>query len=78
MLLNGQFGATLGKFAIGARIVNMDGSPIGFTKAILRWLAMVVSNMTLGIGYLMLAFRSDKRALHDLIAGTRVIFRRQQ
>jgi len=32
--------------------------------------------LTLGIGYLMVAFREDKRALHDLIVGTRVIYKR--
>lgn len=78
VLLNGQFGATLGKFAVGARIVNTDGSPIGFGKALLRWLAMIVTNITLGIGFLIVAFRRDKRALHDLIAGTKVVSRHSQ
>lgn len=76
VFLNGQFGATLGKLAIGARIVNLDGSAIGFGKALLRWLGTIGSQITLGIGYLMVAFRSDKRALHDLLAGTKVIYRR--
>jgi len=31
-----------------------------------------VSSATLGLGYVMAALRHDKRALHDLIAGTRV------
>ena len=75
VFMNGQFGATLGKLAIGARIVNVDGSAIGFGKALLRWLAMIVTNITLGIGFLIVAFRSDKRALHDFIAQTKVISR---
>ena len=73
VLLNGWFGATVGKLALGARIVNVDGSPIGLGKALLRWLATIASNLTFGIGYLMVAFRQDKRALHDLIAATRVV-----
>jgi hypothetical protein len=32
-VLTGQFGATLGKPAIGARIVTVDGTPIGFGRA---------------------------------------------
>jgi uncharacterized RDD family membrane protein YckC len=76
VLLNGQFGATLGKLAIGARIVNIDGSAISFGKALLRWLAMIPSNLTLGIGYVLVAVRPDKRALHDLLAKTKVIYRR--
>ena len=74
--MNGQFGATLGKMAIGAQIVNLDGSRIGFGKAFLRWLASIVSGLTLGIGYLLVAFRDDRRALHDLLVGTQVIYRR--
>lgn len=74
--LNGQFGATVGKMAIGAQIVNLDGSRIGFGKAFLRWLATLVTQLTFGIGYLMVAFRGDKRALHDLLARTQVVSRR--
>ena len=74
--LNGHFGATLGKMVIGAKIVRADGSRIGFGIAFLRMLATMISSLTLGIGYLMVAFREDKRALHDLIVGTRVIYKR--
>ncbi|MEO7677838.1 MAG: RDD family protein, partial [Verrucomicrobiota bacterium] len=74
--MNGSIGATLGKMVIGARIVNADGSKIGFFRAFLRMLASIVSSLTLGIGYLIVAFRDDKRALHDLIAGTRVVYKR--
>lgn len=74
--MTGQFGATLGKMVIGAKIVRVDGSKIGFGIAFLRMLASIVSSLTLGIGYLIVAFRDDKRALHDLIVGTRVIYKR--
>ena len=76
VFMNGQFGATLGKLAIGARIVNMDGSRIGFGTAFVRFLGTLVSQLTLFIGYLMVAVRDDKRALHDLIAKTKVVYRR--
>jgi uncharacterized RDD family membrane protein YckC len=33
----------------------------------------MVSGFILGIGYIMAAFTENKRALHDYIAGTRVI-----
>ncbi len=74
--LNGYFGATLGKMVIGAKIVNLDGSKIGFLKAFLRMLASFLSGIIFCIGYLMVAFREDKRGLHDLIVGTRVIYKR--
>src|SRR4051794_10992899 len=75
VILNGQFGATLGKMAFRARIVNLDGSRIGFGRALLRWLGSVLNGMTLGLGFLVVAFRADKRGLHDLIAGTKVVYR---
>ena len=36
----------------------------------------MVSGMILGIGFLLIAFRADKRGLHDLLAGTVVVRRR--
>lgn len=74
--LTGQFGATIGKMAIGVRVVRMDGSPVGFGLAALRFLATILSSITLCIGYLMIAFRPDHRALHDLIVGTQVVYKR--
>ncbi len=76
VLLNGRFGATVGKMAIGARIVLLDGSPIGYWRAALRWLAARVSDLFCFAGYLLIVIRGDKRALHDLLAGTRVIYKR--
>jgi uncharacterized RDD family membrane protein YckC len=76
VLMNGRWGATLGKMVIGARIVRQDGSAIGYSGAFVRWWAERLSDMTCYIGYLFVAFRDDKRALHDLICGTRVIYKR--
>ena len=66
-------GATPGKMAIGLRITTVEGEPIDFGKAVLRYIGYFVSGITLGIGYLMIAFTRDKRGLHDLIDGTVVI-----
>ena len=74
--LTGQFGATVGKMAIGVRVVRMDGSPVGYGLAALRFLATFLSSITLCIGYLMVGFREDHRALHDLIVGTQVVYKR--
>ena len=70
---NGSRGATPGKQLLGLRIVREDGSPLGYGRAFLRRAAELVSALTLGAGYLMVAFHPEKRALHDLLAGTRVI-----
>ncbi|WP_418640526.1 RDD family protein [Sulfurimonas sp. ST-27] len=43
-------------------------------QAITRSLAYIPSLLLFGLGFLMVAFRKDKRGLHDLIAGTIVIY----
>jgi uncharacterized RDD family membrane protein YckC len=70
----GLLGATPGKWLAGLRVVDHRGrSPIGISRAVMRLFAYAVSSLTFGIGHLMVLFRSDGCALHDLLAGTRVI-----
>jgi uncharacterized RDD family membrane protein YckC len=76
VLLNGRFGATLGKMAIGAKITMLDGSPIGYNRALMRWLASRLSEFLFFSGFLLIGLRGDKRALHDLLAGTKVVYQR--
>ncbi len=66
-------GATPGKMALGIQITTVDGEPIGLGRAILRYIGYFVSWITLGIGFLIIAFTGQKRGLHDYIAGTVVI-----
>ncbi|HEY5639440.1 MAG TPA: RDD family protein, partial [Dehalococcoidia bacterium] len=66
-------GATPGKMLMKLKVVDEHGDQVKIDKAILRYVGYWVSTLTLLIGYLMIAFRKDKRGLHDLIAGTRVI-----
>jgi len=65
-------GQTLGKMALQIRVVSMDGGPLSFGQAVGRYFATFLSALILGIGFIMAGVRSDKRALHDLLAGTRV------
>lgn len=65
----GRYGATVGKMACGLRIHTPWGRP-GYKRAFGRHLAELVSGMTLGIGYLMVAFDPERRALHDRICNT--------
>jgi uncharacterized RDD family membrane protein YckC len=66
-------GATPGKMAVGIKVVMANGDPIDFGPALLRYFGYWVSGLIFGIGYLMIAFSSEKRGLHDNIAGTVVI-----
>lgn len=66
------WGQTLGKMALQIKVVSMDGGPLSFGQAVGRYFATFLSALILGIGFMMAGIRSDKRALHDLLAGTRV------
>lgn len=66
-------GATPGKMALGLKVVSVDGEPLSWGKAIIRYVASIVSGLILFIGYIMIAFDDQKRGLHDRIAGTYVI-----
>jgi uncharacterized RDD family membrane protein YckC len=66
-------GATLGKMAMGIKVIRSDGGPVSFKLAAGRYFAEILSSLILSIGYLMAAWDDEKRALHDRICDTRVI-----
>ena len=67
-------GATPGKMALGLKIIRANGAGVSPGLALGRYCAHWISAITLGIGYIMAAFDSQKRALHDRICETRVIY----
>ena len=68
-------GATLGKRALGLRIVRFDGTQLSFGRATGRHFAKAIATpaVPLLIGYIMAGFTNRKRALHDILADTLVI-----
>ena len=69
----GRRGGSPGMRAVGLRLFDWrQRIPIGYTRAWLRLGAVVVTILTLGLGFLTIPFRKDRRALHDLLAGTLV------
>ena len=73
-VLPGLTGFTIGKWAAGLRILRTNGSPVGIGRALLRhFVGYPLSFITLGLGFLIVAFTSRGRGLHDLIAGTIVV-----
>ena len=65
--------ATLGKRAMRIKVTDREGKRISFGHALGRWFAAALSYLTLYIGFLMAAFTDQKRALHDMVAGTLVV-----
>jgi uncharacterized RDD family membrane protein YckC/Tfp pilus assembly major pilin PilA len=72
LLESSAWQATLGKRALGLRVTNARGERIGFARAAARFVAKVLSVLTLCLGYLMVLVTPRRQALHDLIAGTLV------
>jgi uncharacterized RDD family membrane protein YckC len=67
-------GATPGKRLLGLAVEGEQGAgPVGASRAALRLLGYLLSAVLFGIGFLMAAFGG--LALHDRIAGTRVVRR---
>jgi uncharacterized RDD family membrane protein YckC len=69
----GKYGATPGKMACHLKVVTSEGAKIGYGRAAGRFFAEMLSAILCYIGYLIAAFDSEKRALHDRICNTRVI-----
>ena len=67
-------GQTVGKYVMGVRIVRVDGKQMGYVKAFVRYVGYFVSIATLGIGFIWVIFDAQRRALHDHMAGTCVIY----
>ena len=59
---------TLGKMALGIIVTDLNGNRISFRQATGRYFAKSISNLLLGIGYLMVFFTKRKQGLHDIMA----------
>jgi uncharacterized RDD family membrane protein YckC len=66
-------GQTVGKMATGIRVVAEDNRDVEPARALQRTLAALASVATVGIGFAPVLFAGDRRALHDRLAGTRVV-----
>lgn len=70
----GYCGQTPGKMVLRIKVVRQDGSPISYGRAAFREVpAKFLSGIIFGIGYLMVIFDDQKRALHDRMSDTYVI-----
>ncbi|WP_424244532.1 putative RDD family membrane protein YckC [Elusimicrobium posterum] len=65
--------ATPGKMAVGIKVVDLNGQRISFLRALGRYFAHAISQITLLIGFMMVCFTEKKQALHDMISGTLVV-----
>jgi len=74
-LTEGRTGQSLGKRVAGIRVVKVDGRPIAWHDAVIRWICLAVDQQpTLGIlGLILVSSRPLKQRVGDLAAGTIVV-----
>jgi uncharacterized RDD family membrane protein YckC len=70
-LWNGQ---TLGKKAVGIKVISTDGFHPTLGQGFGRALSKILSTLVFMIGYLMAAFDIQKRAMHDRLASTYTVY----
>ena len=67
-------GRTAGMALFGVRVVRDDGTEASGRRAVVRTLALPLSFLFLGLGFVGILLGDRRRALHDVIAGTAVIY----
>jgi uncharacterized RDD family membrane protein YckC len=65
--------ATAGQRLCGLKVIPATGGKMSFPRGVLRVLAMILSGLIFGIGFIMAGLTERKRALHDKITGTFVV-----
>jgi uncharacterized RDD family membrane protein YckC len=67
-------GKTFGMAIFGVRVVRPDGTDASWRQAVVRTLALPLSFLFFGLGFLGILVGDKRRALHDVIAGTAVVY----
>lgn len=65
--------ATPGQRALGLRVVDAAGARVTPLRALARHAAGALSWLTLNLGHALALVPPERRALHDFVAGTRVV-----
>jgi uncharacterized RDD family membrane protein YckC len=67
-------GETPGMRLMALRVITRDGDPLGFGQALLRLIGAILAAIPFFAGYLLILVDDRRRGLHDMIAGTTVIY----
>jgi uncharacterized RDD family membrane protein YckC len=67
-------GKTIGMALLGIRVVATDGDPITPRQAVIRTVALPLSFLVLGFGFIGILLNKDRHALHDRLAKTAVVY----
>jgi uncharacterized RDD family membrane protein YckC len=66
-------GASPGKRIMGLRLIGVDGAAPGLGRSITRYFTMTLLGSLFGMTWWPVLVRPDRRAIHDLVAGTQVV-----
>ncbi len=66
-------GQTPGKMILNIKVLKYDGTHVTYSTAVLRYLGYIVCFLTLGIGFIILAFDERRQGLHDKMSFTVVV-----
>ena len=66
--------ASPGKNIVGLKVITNDGSRITYVRSFVRTCSYALSYVTFLIGFVLAAFTKEKKALHDMVAQTRVVY----
>jgi uncharacterized RDD family membrane protein YckC len=73
------FGGTVGKLAFGIEVVDEQGKRLSFWRSVWReWFGSWVAGMALWLGFIWIFIDKERRGWHDMMAGTKVIFKRKK
>jgi uncharacterized RDD family membrane protein YckC len=67
-------GKTPGMVLLGVQVIGQDGTRAGTRRGLVRTVAFPLSFLLLGLGFLGILLGRDRRALHDVIADTAVVY----
>ncbi|MDX1657469.1 MAG: RDD family protein, partial [Nitriliruptorales bacterium] len=67
-------GRTPGMAVLGLRIVSRQGAPLRPRSALIRVLVLPISALPFGAGFLGIVLDRERRALHDVAAGSAVVY----
>lgn len=72
----GTWSGTIGKLVLGLRVIRSDGKKPTYGLSFMRWVGSFFSLLPLGLGYLWVAMSPSKRAWHDYLCDTRVVYKK--
>jgi uncharacterized RDD family membrane protein YckC len=67
-------GQTIGKKAVGIRVIDFNtGGPIGFGRAVIRYVARILSAIPCLLGYFWMLWDKERQTWHDKLANDVVV-----